>query len=88
MTWVKNHHVADIESSEHDSSSNCYESVIYHDGDKLYRVEFMNGHPVPKYTSGKGYSRDDYKEPVEVLKKQRMEDYYEDANQEKLSIKS
>lgn len=76
--WLRNHSdsIADMESNEHDSSGNYYTAVIYRVGDKLYRVEFMNGHPVEKYISGKGYRTGEYKDPVEVFKKQRMEYYY------------
>lgn len=78
QNWMKSHSVVDTELIEYDSSSNNYTSKIYTDTQgKFYRLEFMNNFPFQKYMAGKGYKHGDYCEPVEVVKKQRMEDYYE-----------
>lgn len=71
------------EEHEYDDCSNHYESRIYQDGDKLYRVEFSNDHPYEKFNAdGVGFIRDEYQEPIEVVEKERtvVETYYEDKS--------
>ena len=79
QNWIKNHQPAIDYDSQHDGCSNEWESRIYQDGEKFYRVEFINGHPFEK-RSERGYIRGEYSEPVEVVKKQRVVDYYEEAD--------
>lgn len=75
--WIASHEYVTCASRDTDSCGNVDTEIIYRDSTgRLFRLEFMNNHPYEKW-GDKGFIRGEYSEPVEVVKKQRMVDYYE-----------
>jgi hypothetical protein len=77
--WMENKEYHTIEQ-EYDERGNCYVKQIFTDSKgRLYQIEFANEHPYEKWGKN-GYIRGEYAEPVEVVKKTRMVEYYEPKN--------
>jgi hypothetical protein len=65
----------------YDERGNHYVTRIYEDSQgKLFKIEFCNDHPYEKWGE-KGFIRGDYSEPLEVVKKTRTVEYYEQKMQ-------
>lgn len=75
--WMKSHKCVDSDI-DLDSCGNEEGDWIYAEGDKLFAVHVMNGHPTEQWGCG-GYNRGVYNEPEEVVRKTRMveQTYYE-----------
>ena len=75
--WIKAHKNVAQDKNEYDDNGNHYETRIYADKEgRLFQIEFSNGHPYE--TWGKhGFIRGEYSEPREVIKRTRIEEYYE-----------
>jgi hypothetical protein len=77
--WIKTHRFVTVSEYSYDSSTNHYETKIYEGSNGgFFQIEFMNGHPFETWDSEKrGFVRNEYPYPREVVKKTRIEEYYE-----------
>jgi hypothetical protein len=70
-TWMKSHKHVDTAEHRYDECGNLETMEIFQDGDKLFGIEFLNGHPLSKYQTPGIY------QPHEVIKKTYTATYYE-----------
>jgi hypothetical protein len=77
--WIKSAKYIESIESYTDSYGNYDVCKIFEKDGKLFMLSFSNQYPDKKWIDGKGYTKDDYAEPEEVLKKTRIveETYYE-----------
>ena len=74
--WMLNHEFVTYESF-YDECGNCDVAKIYADSEgRLFMIEFCNDHPYEKWGEH-GFIRGEYDEPIEVVKKTRIVEYYE-----------
>ena len=74
--WMLNNKFVTYEDY-YDERGNHYVTRIYSDlQERLFKIEFCNNHPYEKWGK-KGFIRGEYAEPLEVIKKTRIIEYYE-----------